>query len=236
MKTIFLGLLILLNAHSMQYALASPGPTPAPEPAPIAPPEDKPYPGTIRLAVNAADTDTKIVRVHEDIPIQGTDTVLFYPQWIPGTHGPKGPIDRFAGLVIKANGTPLPWRRDPGDVYAFHVAPPAGTTTLQVEFDYLSPTSFPVGPVEISPDIVTLRWHTVLLYPAGYFARQIPIDASVTLPAGWKYATALQTAAVSGATTSFKTVTLETLADSPCMPGGISPVTISIRRRLSRSI
>ena len=65
---------------------------------------------------------------------------LLYPQWLPGNHGPSGPIDSLAGLRITADGRPIAWQRDPSYVYAFHVDVPAGVRELRVEFQHLSPT------------------------------------------------------------------------------------------------
>ena len=124
----------------------------------------------------------------------GADTVLLYPRWLPGHHAPTGPIDRVAGLRVTAQGRPLNWARDPVDVYAFHVHAGPGVHELDVEFDYLSPTSPKVGEATMSSELMFIDWDSVLLYPSGYFARQIPVSATLRLPAGWQSATALETA------------------------------------------
>ena len=79
-----------------------------------------------QLSVDATDLTRAIFRVHETIPVaQSAHLVtLLYPKWLPGNHGPSGPIDKFAGLEIRADGTQLAWKRDTVDVYAFHVACP----------------------------------------------------------------------------------------------------------------
>ena len=116
---------------------ASPGPVPA-APAPvIAGPQDKPFPGTIQLSIDATDIDRKIVRVHEVIPVEAGELTLLYPKWLPGTHAPEGAIDRFAALAIKANGQAIAWMRDPVNIYAFHLTVPAGVARLDVDFQYL---------------------------------------------------------------------------------------------------
>jgi hypothetical protein len=89
--------------------------------ADISPPADTPYAGTLKLHVDATDLDHRIFRAHEEIPAKPGALTLLYPQWLPGNHAPRGPIDKLAGLVIRANGKTLPWRRDPENVYAFHV-------------------------------------------------------------------------------------------------------------------
>jgi len=201
---------------------ASPGPAEFLPPSPLVRPEDLPYPGKLRLEVDSSDIARRIVHVHEFLTGVVGDLTLFYPQWLPGTHAPEGPIDRFAGLRISADGAAVPWKRDPVDVFAFHVHPPAGVAMLDIEFDYLSATSDKVGPIEMSPELLMLEWNSVVLYPGGYYARQIPVEASLTLPAGWKFGSALEVRSTVGAKTLFEPVSLETLIDSPVYAGKYS--------------
>jgi predicted metalloprotease with PDZ domain len=200
-------------------AFASPGPAVIAPSTPIPAPKDRPYAGEIHLAVEATDLERRIVHVHEVLSGAGADTILLYPKWLPGEHAPSGPIDRLAGLKITSNGAPVSWTRDPVDVNAFRLHAAAGVRSLDIEFDYLSPTSSKVGPVQISRDVLLLEWNQVVLYPAGFYARQIPVEASVTLPAGWQFGTALETASTNGAQTTFKRTELETLVDSPLYAG-----------------
>ena len=226
---------------SANCALAqSPGPQPLPMPAPIAAPRDIPYPAAIRLNVDATDVDRRIFRVRETIPVRaGEPLVLLYPQWLPGNHSPSGPVDKLAGLMIHANGARVEWVRDPVDVFAFHVAVPANATSLDVDFQFVSPVDTPEGRIVMTPDMLNLQWNDVTLYPAGYFARQIMMEPSVRLPDGWQFATALETASTTGGLTTFKPVSLDTLVDSPIFagryftrldldPGGVVPVHLDI--------
>jgi predicted metalloprotease with PDZ domain len=200
-------------------ALASPGPTPAPAAVAVIPPKDVAFPGEIRLSVDASDVERRIVRVHETITGVKGDTVLLYPEWLPGEHAPDGPIDRFAGLKITAGGSDVAWTRDTVNVYAFHLHVPAGAGAIDVEFDYLSPTSAKVGSADFSSDILVLEWIRTILYPAGYFTRQIPVRVDLTVPDGWQTGSALEIETSSGNHTSFKRTTVETLADSPLFAG-----------------
>jgi predicted metalloprotease with PDZ domain len=198
---------------------ASPEPQPLAMPPAIEAPQDKPYPGAIRLSVDATDTARGIFRVHETIPVAGPGAfVLLYPKWLPGNHGPSGPIDKMAGLTIKAGATKLAWVRDPVDVYAFHVSVPAGAKALDVDFQFLSPVVSQEGRVVMTGEMLDLQWNTVALYPAGYFSRRIMVEPSVRFPAGWKFGTALETASA-GAVTTFKPVPFNTLVDSPIFAG-----------------
>jgi predicted metalloprotease with PDZ domain len=220
-------------------AAGSPGPVPAtPTPA-IVEPRDKLFPGTIQLSIDATDVVRKIVQVHEVIPVEAGDLTLFYPKWLPGTHAPKGAIDRLAGLEIKANGQKIAWLRDPVDVYAFRLTVPGGVAKLDVDFQYLSPVNDDVGEAEITDNMMVLEPIRLSLYPAGYFARQIQVVPDITLPAGWRFATALDGASGPGGHVTFKTTPYETLVDSPVFagryvakldldPGGSTPVHMDV--------
>jgi predicted metalloprotease with PDZ domain len=219
MKSVVATILICGAACFVGAAAASPGPTAAAPAGPIAAPKDRPYPGDIRLLVDATDIERRVIRVHETVNGVGGHLVLLYPKWLPGEHAPKGPIDRLAGLTITASGVRVAWTRDPVDMHAFHVDVPAGVTTIDVDFQYLSPTSANVGPPQMSRDLLSLEWNTSVLYPAGYFARQIQVEATLSVPAGWHTASALQSAVTSGPRTTFERVSLETLLDSPVFAG-----------------
>jgi predicted metalloprotease with PDZ domain len=215
--------LIAIAVCSAQVQLAAAAPSSGPAASapiiPIPPPQDRPYAGEMRLEVDASDTARRIVRVHETLSGVGPETVLLYPKWLPGTHAPEGTIDKLAGLRISAGGSPVSWTRDPVDVFAFRVHAPPGVHSLDIDFDYLSPTSPKVGAMEISRDITMIEWNELVLYPAGYFARRIPVQASLTIPSSWRLATALETQSSSDARTAFKSVGLETLIDSPVYAG-----------------
>src|SRR6185437_9425606 len=88
--------------------------------AQVPPPQDRPYPGTIAIHVDASDTAQGVFRVQETIPVTAGALTLLYPQWIPGDHSPTGPIDMLAGLKLRADGKPVAWKRDKYNVYAFH--------------------------------------------------------------------------------------------------------------------
>ncbi|HTV14705.1 MAG TPA: hypothetical protein VME68_08315 [Acidobacteriaceae bacterium] len=194
-------------------------PEPAPMPPPIVAPSDTPYPGTLTLKVDLSNTKDRIASIHEAIPVRTGKLTLLYPEWIPGDHSPTGPIDEFSDLVITANGQRIPWERDRVNMYAFHIDVPAGVTSLDVDFIYLSAISRQDGRVEFSDKLDDLAWNTVVLYPAGHFSRQIHFAPSVVLPQGWQYATALETDTKDGNEVHFRETTLNTLVDSPLVAG-----------------
>jgi predicted metalloprotease with PDZ domain len=209
----------LLTAGVNPFAQSA-GPQPSAMPAPTAPPRDVPYPGTLRLHVDATDLEHHIFSVSESIPVRGGGQVtLLYPQWLPGNHSPVGRVDKLAGLVIRAGGARLDWTRDPVDVYAFHVTVPSAATALDIDFQFASPLDTSEGRVVMTPDMLNLQWNAVALYPAGYFARQLTVEASVRLPQGWQFGTALEPASTANGVTTFKPVPFETLVDSPMFAG-----------------
>jgi predicted metalloprotease with PDZ domain len=201
------------------WARSSAGPEPVPLPPTVVAPADTPYPGTIALTVNLTNTTDRVAAVDETIPAHAGEVTLLYPQWLPGDHAPEGPIQRMAGLFITTNGQRIPWLRDRVNMYAFRVRVPKGTTSLDVKFDYLSPILPQDGHVSMSHVMADLSWNTVVLYPAGHYARDIHVTPTVVLPKGWKYATALETASKDGDTVHFKETTLNTLVDSPLVAG-----------------
>jgi predicted metalloprotease with PDZ domain len=226
-------------ALSCGAAAAQTPPQPAPPTPEIAPPVDTPYPGMIKVAVDATDLPHGIFTVHESVPVKPGPFTLLYPRWLPGTHSPSGAIDKLAGLLITADGKRVEWHRDPVDVFAFHVDVPAGATSLDLEFQSLSAVSTKEGRVMMTPDMLSLQWIDLVLYPAGYFTRQIQVAPSVTLPEGFTPATALETASTKGAEFEYKPTTFETLADSPMIagryfksfdldPGGPARVTLDV--------
>ena len=200
-------------------ASASEGPSPLPYPAVIEAPRDTPYAGTIKISVDATDVTRHIFRVTEKIPVHSGTVTLLYPQWLPGHHSPVGRVDLMAGLKIQAGGQTVEWVRDPVNVHAFHVPVPANATTLDVTFQFLSGGDAGESRRVMTPEMLNLQWVSNVLYPAGYYVRQIPVEASVILPQGWEFATALETASTVGATTTFKATSLETLMDSPMFAG-----------------
>jgi len=199
------------------YAQNSPGPQPVPLPPPVVAPADTPYPGTISLLVDVTNITDRVLNVHETIPIKGRDITLLYPEWLPGTHSPSNPVSALAGLVVTANGKRIPWVRDRVNMYAFHVEVLQDATTLDISFQYLAPLDPKRG--RISSKFADVTWNSVLLYPAGYFSRDIQFEPAVRLPEGWKFACALEVKSQNGNVVQFKDTTLNTLVDSPLYAG-----------------
>ena len=187
---------------------------------PIPPARDVAYPGTLQLTVDASDVTRGIFRVRQHVPVTGPgDFVLLYPKWIPGGHTPRGEISKVAGFRAKAGGRELRWVRDTLDVTAFHVTVPEGVSAIDVEFQYLSPTDNNQGRAVATPDMASIQWISNSMYPAGYYVRNIPVQASVIVPNGWKVATALRPSGQAGNRVDYPVTSYEILMDSPLIAG-----------------
>ena len=225
MKRLLLALTLMSVFASVAYAQLHSEPQPAPMPPAIEAPRDVRYPGVMTVDVDATDLERRIFRIRQTIPVATPGPmVLLYARWIPGHHSPSGEVHDFGGLRITAGGKPLPWTRDTADVFAYHVNVPAGAKTLELEAQFLSSTDAAQGPVVMTREMLRLNWYAAALYPAGYFTRRINVDASVKLPPGWQFGTALDSLGAagegpSGDSTRFKTVSFEVLADSPLIAG-----------------
>ena len=172
----------------------------------------------IRITADLSEAPRKVYHAEIDIPVQPGPVSLTTPKWIPGNHRPTGPVDDITGVVFTANGKVLPWRRDDQDLYEFHVTVPAGVTTLHAHLDC-------IVTARVSQKLAVLEWEKLLLYPANTPVKEIPIQPSVTVPAGWGIGTALTPTdgydpqSPKGGTTHFATTTVEQLEDSPVITG-----------------
>lgn len=175
----------------------------------------------ILLKVDARDVSRRVLHATLHIPAQPGALTLVYPKWIPGEHGPTGPISDLTGLKMTAVGQPLAWQRAPLDHYTFQVQVPTGANAVDVSLDFLLPSD-PNGFTQAassSAKLVVISWNTLLLYPKGAAASVLNFDARLQLPAGWKFASALPRASESADGVEFTPVTLETLIDSPVIAG-----------------
>ncbi len=176
---------------------------------------------TIQVTVDATDAPRKVLRAELTMPVSAGPLTLVYPKWIPGEHGPTGPIDNLTGLVFTANGQEIPWRRDDVDMFAFHLTVPQGATELHIKLDFLATAGaagFSAG-ASTSANLAMISWNEVVLYPEGAKAADVTFAPSAKLPEGWQYATALSKQGGTGTETSFAPVSLEQLVDSPLLTG-----------------
>jgi predicted metalloprotease with PDZ domain len=169
---------------------------------------------TVSLTVDATKTQEKILRSHETIPVKPGPLTLYYPKWIPGDHGPTGPINSVTGLKFEADGKVIPWRRDLLDAFTFHLDIPAGVTSLDTNFDFIEPEGN-----SATDKLMVLEWNDVVLYPADPPATQLSYVAKLILPDGWKYGTPLPIDSATGSQINFKPISLDLLVDSPIIAG-----------------
>ena len=92
----------------------------------------------IDIEVDARQSARGVQIARLSIPASPGPLTLRYPQWIPGNHRPSGPVNSLSGLQVSAAGKPIPWQRDPVDMFAFHVEVPAGASRIDVAFDLLA--------------------------------------------------------------------------------------------------
>jgi len=174
----------------------------------------------IRLHVDLTDAPRNIYHAQMQIPAHSGEISLVFPKWIPGNHRPSGPIAGLTGIQMEATGHPLAWQRDPVEAYEFHVTVPPGVSTIDVSVDAItSQDSAGGGGPAGSANILDLNWNAVLLYPKGVRSDDVTFAPSITLPAGWKFGTALEVARITGDEVDFSPVSLTTLIDSPVIAG-----------------
>ena len=173
----------------------------------------------IEITVDLSDAPRKLFHADVDLPVMAGPISLTTPKWIPGHHMPNGPVEEITGVVFTANGQTLPWRRDDVDIYQFHLTIPQGVTTLHAHLDCIVTS-------RISQKMAAMEWETLLLYPANMPVRDIAIQPSVKVPAGWGVGTALTPVSsgsypvpAAGAVTQFAVTNVEQLQDSPIITG-----------------
>lgn len=212
---------------------------PAVQPIPVS--QDIAYPGTLKVFVDATDTQQRVLRVRQTVPVaKAGDLVLVMPRWMPGKHAPRPQADKIANVRFSAGGKTLTWLRDPVEVTAFHVTVPDGVTEVTAEFDFLSPMTTTAGRVVVTDVMANLQWENLSMYPAGYYTSRIPVELSLKLPQDWKHASALDVATqgADGAVT-FKPLSYEAFVDSPMFagkyyrqidlaPGAATPVRLNV--------
>jgi predicted metalloprotease with PDZ domain len=216
MRVVVLSLCLLSFPLVPFSAQAGSGPTRSSSADALPIPVDHAFHGAIHLAI-VADTKHGIFHITESIPVPSPgEMVLYYPEWETTSHSATASVLELAGLHIEASGQEQSWRRDPFNVHAFRVQAPAGTTSLQLRFDYL-----PKPGGEIRPEMIDVQWQRMVLYPAGWYARNLPVVASLRLPADLHAVTALRLAKNEATPNSadqlltFTPAVLDQLVDAP---------------------
>jgi predicted metalloprotease with PDZ domain len=173
------------------------------------------------VRVDAREAARGLLHVTQVFPAPPGVLSLSYPNWIPGEHGPTGPLVDVAGFFARSGGRPLPWRRDPVDMGTVRIDVPAGAKQVEVAFDFLlgnTAAGFTSG-VCSTPQLLIVSWNQVAFQPAGRPSDSLTVDASLVLPEGWTHATALESAGPTGGALAFRTCSFTTLVDSPVLAG-----------------
>ncbi len=175
----------------------------------------------ILVTVDATDAPRRILRSELRIPARPGELSLSFPKWNPGEHAPTGPINDVMGLTITAAGRPLAWRRDPVEAYRIRCLVPAGAREVVVRFALAEPPESDVmlSARSLTDQLAILEWPGSLVAPSGVPSDSLTYEATLRLPAGWKYATSLPIASAGGGTLRFAPVTYTRLIDSPVLAG-----------------
>ncbi|HEV8060228.1 MAG TPA: hypothetical protein VGP68_10160 [Gemmataceae bacterium] len=177
----------------------------------------------MKVTVDARDILRHVVTSKIIIPAKPGPTTLHFPKWIPGAHGPLGPITRLAGLQLHAQGQTLTWKRDSLDLYAFHCTVPDDADTLEAELLYVvasRPEALEVSlGIVASPQMAILNWNALVVYPEGADQSKIIYQAKLLVPGDWRCASALSAKGKAAGEIDFEPVTLERLIDSPVLAG-----------------
>ncbi|KAI9150858.1 peptidase m61 domain containing protein [Paramyrothecium foliicola] len=175
----------------------------------------------IQILVDLREARRGLIHVEVELPVQSATVATFTtPLWIQESHRDNGPVSNIAGLYFSSRGKSLRWRRNPKVASEFSVEVPPETETVHGVFDAIVTR-------KVTRRLVMLGWESVLLYPSHRDIRKLPIQARVTVPAGWAVGTALQNLGGvhrsdpdgSVETMTFRPTSLDRLADSPLLAG-----------------
>ena len=165
------------------------------------------------LVLDARDAGRGLMYSHMTIPAKPGEFTIVYPKWIPGEHGPTGPLNDLTMLRVSASGRDLSWRRDKLDFYTFHVDVPSGVSTIDVDYNVV--LNGGSNDTMATKNLSVVNWNRDLLYQSNINSHDYYIKASIILPGGWSYGCALPGAKQTGDRVDFETVPLNMFIDSP---------------------
>jgi predicted metalloprotease with PDZ domain len=163
--------------------------------------------------------------IHSEIRLSAASPslTLWFPKWVPGLHGPDGPVHNLAGLaMLSTRGEALNWRRDDEDMWRFHVDVPEGVDQVLVKLDYIcnqATTNSLGADSHGNSQVGIVNWNTCLMYPEGPTMDEIQVALRVKLPKAWQAATALRMESRRQGWLHFKTASLTEIVDSPLICG-----------------
>ncbi len=205
-KTLRAGFLTLFSVLAVwtQSVLAGPGPT-------------------LQIDIDARDLPRRLLHSRIQVPCQGGKLKLWYPKWVPGTHGPHGPVNDVGGLRIQtSDGKPLKWQRDELELFRVECQVPDNVREVIVSLDMIcnEVSAQAAGYLTYANNLVgIINWGTCLVYPEGFPCDDIQVNLSLRLPAKWQFATALKKTGDKDRQFTFGTISLTDLADCPLIAG-----------------
>ncbi len=183
---------------------------------------------TLKLEVDARDLPRRLMHSRIEVPCRAGKLALWYPKWVPGTHGPYGPVQDVAGLRLETpQGKSVPWRRDETDPYRVECDVPDGVRSLIVRLDTIcnAPAVGAAGYLTYGNESLgIINWSTCLMYPEGPSADDTRVALTLRLPPAWKFACVLKSdpddgASPGGQPVKFREVSLTRLVDNPMIAG-----------------
>jgi predicted metalloprotease with PDZ domain len=175
----------------------------------------------LTVRVDAREVESKRVHTDMTLAVKPGPLTLVFAKWMPGEHGPTGPLESMIGLDITAHGERLTWSRDPVNMYALHIVVPRGVDHLDVSMDSGLATEngdYTAGPTS-SAQLAVISWNQFLLFPGGEDAGKVSVSASIVPPEGWTVVCALDSKAGPGGAREFESSTVAQLIDSPVQMG-----------------
>jgi predicted metalloprotease with PDZ domain len=175
----------------------------------------------LSVRVDARDVARKRLHVALRLAAKPGPLTLVYPKWMPGEHGPTGPLETLIGLEVRANGERLSWARDPLDMYALKVVVPRGADHLDVALEAGLATengTFSAGPTSTEL-LAIIPWNECMLLPKGADADRLSTLATLVAPPDWQVVSALGITRAADGAYDFEVTSAASLIDSPTQLG-----------------
>jgi predicted metalloprotease with PDZ domain len=169
------------------------------------------------MEVDATVMPQKLLHNYISLDLVGDTVALLYPKWIPGFHGPRGPISNIFDFRINdANGNKVLWERDWADPFRFFAYPDNAKNPCTVHISYICDDDMTVYG---QPNLGSIDWPMISVYPEGIPVDEITVEAAILVPDGWQVASALPFYDLPGKGFVSDTVTLDQLFDMPVICG-----------------
>jgi predicted metalloprotease with PDZ domain len=175
----------------------------------------------LSVRLDAREIARKHIHTDLSLAVKPGPLTLVFPKWIPGEHGPTGPLNTLIGMSIRAAGQELTWQRDPREMFAVTVSVPAGATRLEVALETGLPTEggeFTAGPTS-SAQLAVISWNQFVLLPKGRDAASISTEAALIAPPEWQLRSALALTKQADGSVRLEDGNLARLIDSPVQMG-----------------